>query len=46
MAKKKIDIVSLQLLIMAVQAFAQDKNDNIRRGALDLLEQIYKDEKI
>lgn len=42
---KKIDIVRLQLLTVQIGYFAQDKNDNIRRAALDLLAKIYEDEK-
>lgn len=40
-----MDIVKLQMILEVIREFADDKEPNIRRGALDLLEKIYKDTK-
>ncbi len=39
----KNNIIELQLILMTLREFKDNKNDNIQRAVLDLIEKIYDD---
>ena len=41
--KKTIEIVRLQLILTTLSNFSNDRNDNVRRAVVDLIEKIYND---